>query len=1078
MKKTFIFLLLALTTNALAAPVDRSEALRQAQQFMQQHGRTLSVARSSYRAPRRNASASTENAAYYVFNNDGGGFVIVSGDDRTTAILGYSTTGQLSQDSLPVNVSNWLRSYADEIDWMDSHPTEAAQLSAKSAAVRKVQQARHAVEPLLSSEWNQSAPYNNRCPVFYYNDGTTEQSVTGCVATSMAQVMYYHKYPDATIAEIPQLSNRYNTSSGTQTVTLSPVAAGTTIDWTNMLPSYDDDATETEQNAVANLMLLCGQSVKMNYGPSSGAADKAIRDALTTYFGYDEDATYVSRSNYTISEWNELMYNEVANGRPVCYGGQSTGGGHAFVIDGYDGEAYYHVNWGWGGHDNGYFALSVLNPGDNSGIGASSTDDGYSMSQDAIIGIQKPDGVSQQTNKHVTASNLIANGKKLQVSWNAPDGVTTYDFGLAFLNEDGSVGNIYSYGSSAFGSSNLTSAYTLGTLANGTYRLIPVSKVNGTDEWLVSVNDAENYFVITVSNGSYTSSVHTSAVENSELSATFSIDGLKYVNATHTINTVVTNAGGEYNGNIYLFASTASSDVATVSYNANDSRCLTAAGCPLAKGDSHTFSTTFTPTSAATYYIWATSDEDGKVLIGQTQVKIVNGTLSSSISLTGMKADNQADATLTGTGIHQVYGTHVKGSATVKNNDSKNPFSGKVDVWLWTTTDNSSYTGRVYTSQNVTIPAGGTAEVPFEYTGANGMDYCIQLKVDDISFQNNWYDYMFECIPGFVQYNSDGSSTASGIDNGSATVSSEATAVDLRGCSDVTKVTPNSNPNTVYYLDQDATVGGLDDANVVRNSTIGKLQLTDGYDFWVPEAFTATEVEYERTPSVFADGTNGWSTLVLPFDVDKIQIKDGKAIDFFHSATDEDKDFWLNEFNSIDDDNTVVFGFTQSVKANVPYIVAFPGSKWGESYSFKGKTVVFHGSDATISTTDKIVASTDVYTMRGQYAASTLTNAYLMNNAGNSFVLTASGSEGAFRTYFTSKSTSAAGAKQLKIRIGDTATGISSVSLNDSGDGLSADVYNLAGVRVGSVRWSNGQPVGTSLPKGIYIINGKKWVVK
>ena len=138
-------------------------------------------------------------------------------------------------------------------------------------------------------------------------------------------------------------------------------------------------------------MQYVGQAIKSGYGPDgTGSSFTEVENALKNNFGYDGNIQHLFRNNYSNEAWESLIYRELAERRPVLYAGTSSGGAHAFVCDGYDGNGLFHINWGWGGMCNGYFKLSVLNPNDNSGMGASSSKDGYSMNQDVLIGIQPP----------------------------------------------------------------------------------------------------------------------------------------------------------------------------------------------------------------------------------------------------------------------------------------------------------------------------------------------------------------------------------------------------------------------------------------------------------------------------------------------------------------------------------------------------------------------------------------------------------------------------------------------------------------------------------------------------------------
>ena len=353
----------------------------------------------------------------YVFNvSNDGGFVIVSNDDRTVPVLGFGDNGNIDPANMPDNMRAWLQGYADEIAWLNEYT--AATPGAAKAPRRTPAKAKTAVAPLLTTTWNQGPPYNNRTPYYGISGGnyvySTDQTLTnvtwhhcatGCVATAMAQVMNYHKWPQNYLPAIPGYTwgNYNSTISGLPQIEFS---------WDYMSNTYSSSATGNSANYVALLMQYCGWSVEMNYGPSSGSNTDKVANALENIFGYNSTTTLVQRSYYSYDNWVDLMYNEVAQGRPVVYGGQSSGGGHEFVCDGYkyeNGTDFFHINWGWGGMSDNYFVLSALDP-DQQGIGGSSSTDGYHYGQDAVIGIQKPTDTGTVLNVHVNTIDLSING--------------------------------------------------------------------------------------------------------------------------------------------------------------------------------------------------------------------------------------------------------------------------------------------------------------------------------------------------------------------------------------------------------------------------------------------------------------------------------------------------------------------------------------------------------------------------------------------------------------------------------------------------------------------------------------------
>ena len=371
-----------------------------------------------------NLQGQMEKLGFYVFNmTDKGGFVIVSNESETTPILGYSETGsiELDPDKMPENMRNWLQGYADEIAWLQKQENygKIEKKSVNKARTRAVAK-ENITNTILLTRWNQRAPYNNQCPD--YSSGN--RSVTGCVATAMAQVMKYHEWPN--YQEKPndqshlQAIPAYTTDS--YKISLLSLPAVYKFDWANMLTSYSGDYNDTEATAVATLMKYCGYSVKMDYGPSSGSNSFYVADALKNNYDYKSTTTCITRSFYTYDKWVEIIYDELAHNRPVVYGGQSSGGGHEFVCDGYkyeNGTDYFHINWGWGGKSDDYYVLSSLNPYAGQGAGGSTSNDGFHYGQDAVVGIQPSTRTGQMSEMmDITPNvfNLTMNGMTLSHS--------------------------------------------------------------------------------------------------------------------------------------------------------------------------------------------------------------------------------------------------------------------------------------------------------------------------------------------------------------------------------------------------------------------------------------------------------------------------------------------------------------------------------------------------------------------------------------------------------------------------------------------------------------------------------------
>lgn len=374
-----------LSMEGSAAPITREQARKKAVTFLKDTKGSLVLAPVTNQrklSPRRAASATAETELYYVFNRgDKEGYVIVSGDDRTQSVLGYTDNGEFDYNTIPDNMRAWLDRRAAQLEDLSNQPE-----TTKPSKLPK----HPAVAELLTTRWNQGWPYNNECPM-YFNEG---RSVTGCVATAMAQILYYQrdKSVTETQADMPGYTGRANHDTFGH-LQVDGIAAGAPIDWENMLNTYSSSASAKQQLAVAQLMHYCGVSVEMDYTNSaSGAYSYQVETAFKKYFGYGSSVRYVQQYNYTEDAWDAMIYKEVEEGRPVYISGSNGSGGHAFVCDGYDGNLCYHINWGWGGASNGFFLLSKLNPG-SQGIGGS--DGGYSDYEDAIIGCE-PENYSEK----------------------------------------------------------------------------------------------------------------------------------------------------------------------------------------------------------------------------------------------------------------------------------------------------------------------------------------------------------------------------------------------------------------------------------------------------------------------------------------------------------------------------------------------------------------------------------------------------------------------------------------------------------------------------------------------------------
>ena len=365
------------TGSAAAKSKTRQQAQKDVEAFLSQRDISLKVERSKARGQQEDSQESL-----YFFDIEGGkGFVIASGDDNTPSILGYTDSGSYDEDALPENMKVWLEGYRRQIE-------NAHSASTRSSATRGALPNHAKIAPMLTTKWDQRNPYNLQCP---YSGFT--RCVTGCAATAIAQIMYYHR--KNSIRELPRELKGYRYKNSNISVNTFP--KGSAIDWDNMLNSYSTSSyggeTSAQKNAVAYLMAYLGSAMKMEYGTAASSSSLGnVRAALISYFNYSETMTTEEREDYSDAEWDNLIYSELAAGRPVNYTGTAVDGeeksGHSFVCDGYDGNGYYHINWGWGGTADGCFLLSALNPEVQGTGGASSA---YTTGHEILIGIAPKD---------------------------------------------------------------------------------------------------------------------------------------------------------------------------------------------------------------------------------------------------------------------------------------------------------------------------------------------------------------------------------------------------------------------------------------------------------------------------------------------------------------------------------------------------------------------------------------------------------------------------------------------------------------------------------------------------------------
>lgn len=485
-KLLFSFVLLAVWSGVSAEQISVSQAASIAEKYL---GEAVNVGQNLAPAKMKGLRMSAESPEYYVFNTYGKkGFVIISGDDELTELVGYSNEGEFRSENAPENLRAWLDGYAAFVRSVrdgESRPMRAS-----------VNNATPVVEPLVTTRWNQGEPYNLLCP---YDSSVGVTCPTGCAATSMAQLINYHEWPVQ-----GKGTKSYNSSYGRLTVDFSK----SVYDWANMKDRYesyyDEDKnivnewTDTEANAVAKLMYDCGVALEMGYGPySSGAYDTDMPVALCDYFNYHADL--VTRDGYTLDEFLERIKKELDSRCPVIFNGQGSGGGHSYIVDGYDSNDFLHVNWGWGGISDGYYNVSYMNPGD---LGTGGGAGGFNEMQSIIVAC--PDYVGSgsygqnvlriYSRGYVTAlQESVVKGEDLEVEcygiWNVSQKPYFGWLALGIFSENGEICSMSSENSVVISPEVIIQNVfllneELRALSDGNYTIRILSRERDYDDWV------------------------------------------------------------------------------------------------------------------------------------------------------------------------------------------------------------------------------------------------------------------------------------------------------------------------------------------------------------------------------------------------------------------------------------------------------------------------------------------------------------------------------------------------------------------------------------------------------------------
>ena len=663
--------------------------------------------------------------AYYVFNaqRTGKGFVIVAGEDTGDEILGYSEHGTFDPQNMPPALAWWLQCYQQQTELIRNG----------LAQPHRAPVIHEAIEPLVKTQWNQEEPYNGMLPINPMTADSTQYKHTGCVATAMAQILKYWSSEKGVIA-IPGYSYdlQYQDSNGeVQTVTTEVDALNdTTFNYAIMQNTYTvaDTATEAGKE-VAMLMRYCGQAAGMIYYTAQGSAPTSGK-YFATYFGFNPYYQELKRTDYSSTAWDAIIYGELVAKRPVIYSGSKVSkAGHAFICDGYK-DGLFHINWGWGGHYDGYFKLSEANSY-GTGTGAGNGMDGYSFDQQAIIRIQpeSTEPVSEET-ALMTVSDLSVSGKSFTRAnssanftvpvtfsiWNYTGFTYNFETGIGLYQGDSLLKTFPFYTMELRdkeGFRNREMNLEFGSdLPTGNYTLKAICRMKDAEKWKEDFGSTTRYIKLAM----YNTTMTADATKDELRVNSVEFEGIKKVGSTLTVIANITNIGDMNYSTLYLFV---------------NEKLVTGAGVNISHAESDNILLHFQATNAGTFPIKLCMNADGTGEIWSSQLTIETRKNPTSLAVGQTKVTNAIPDYVMS--CYVIQGTTMNVTIPIQNKDTT-AFKDIIVIELWKNyLDNpNSYSPDRLEYKEIEIAAGATNTVNIEIENLDiGHNYFVRLYVFD-----------------------------------------------------------------------------------------------------------------------------------------------------------------------------------------------------------------------------------------------------------------------------------------------------------------------------------------------------------
>ena len=995
MKKLLLTTVLAVATIvAMANPIDRTAAMQKAKDFMQ--GINPQALLQTPATPRK-AMGNQSEKPYYIFNAENNqGFVIVSGDDRSEEILGFSDKGHLDVDNLPDGLLFMLDTFESDLQKLDEQGyTNTVDAQAASNSSRKsMSVVRAPIAPLIKTYWTQSSPFVD----------LMAEDVVGCQRIASAQLLYYWGCDKtlATITGVPtsiQSSGKYEPQ---------------TFDMNKILPHYRNNGGTTEERAEVARYISC-----VRYSLGTGTQSDMVRVG-NKFWGITPGAV-LHRYNCFPDDFERIVYEELKNGAPVFVGGhcESATPNHFFLVDGYSHDDFFHINWGWAGVCDGYFRLAPLNAYNWSTVA------NWSQTFEALIGCRGPgmqaESVAQPSDVAslglITFSFANSSGsivyddqtisrtgtlkiRTLLENWSnnfKSDETRTFDLELvAYDMNNNKVKTLATKQVTLAQAATLAVVWNLSNidLPDGDYQLVSKSKdaTYSGDYHFDYVKGIYSHAKLTVNgNEIRTSLVKAMTIDNYEFI------GKKKPGYRTAIKFYVTN--NSFNKLAWNFSLYKNQVSSTVGY---------AQDCDefrMQAKSSHEFVMEFEADSdPCTLYLY-NKDRAARGLANPIYAEIPFDP-SSFPEATATTSNLSFSWNLKNTSGGYVYGNEIQGTVTISNNKNNWNNATFEDVIIFQIYyGRASYNNR-YKSANIMVPVklayGESTTVDlseFEYSdGAFDSEKTLYILVFDGSYQvdedNSYFTYKGWTIRPSVNYwdkNGNLSYTTSNMNTAPS-----AAAVSYKGMTVNTTITPNSNPNCIYYFDTETQAKRLKNYQnynvVVGDQAYTTIKFDETHDAFVPFTFKAANVSYSRKmTNTYSENSENqkWSTICLPFEVKSVKAGDenimiGDGVEVLK--------YYGEEFTSI------YFDAVYKMEANQPYLIRVPEEN-------VNKTMTFAATNVDVVAGEGMADANNYNFVDNSTAAKVEKNKYkyVIDTDGNNFVYTASPSYKSFYAYMTSE---------------------------------------------------------------------------